>query len=78
MAAAKEGLQPAAPWQPHSEAEAPQQNASAKAAWKQIQQRMRPPLCKGHSEPCVIRQVKKGGPNQGEDLSLARISLLAL
>lgn len=26
---------------------------------------MKPPLCKGHSEPCVIRQVKKAGPNQG-------------
>ena len=34
--------------------------------WKQIQDRMKPPLCKGHGEPCVIRQVKKGGANQGE------------
>ena len=42
-----------------------QQNGAAKAAWAQIQQRMKPPLCKGHNEPCVIRQVKKGGPNQG-------------
>jgi hypothetical protein len=29
---------------------------------------MKPPLCKGHGEPSVIRQVKKGGPNQGEDI----------
>ncbi|EIE20130.1 DNase I-like protein [Coccomyxa subellipsoidea C-169] len=28
--------------------------------------RMKPPLCKGHGEPCVIRQVKKGGVNQGK------------
>lgn len=34
--------------------------------WKQIQDRMKPPLCKGHGEPCVIRQVKKGGANQGD------------
>lgn len=43
-------------------------NASASAAataWRQIQQRMRPPKCKGHGEDCVIRQVKKGGANQG-------------
>lgn len=24
----------------------------------------KPPLCKGHSEPCVLRTVKKEGPNQ--------------
>jgi len=24
----------------------------------------KPPLCKGHSEPCVLRTVKKAGPNQ--------------
>jgi hypothetical protein len=26
---------------------------------------MAPPRCKGHNEPCVIRTVKKKGPNQG-------------
>ena len=41
------------------------QTGAAKAAWAQIQERMKPPLCKGHAEPCVIRQVKKGGHNQG-------------
>jgi hypothetical protein len=44
------------------------QNTAAKAVWKQIQDRMKPPLCKGHGEPCVIRQVKKGGANQGKPL----------
>lgn len=24
-----------------------------------------PPLCKGHNEPCVLRTVKKAGPNMG-------------
>ncbi len=67
MHAAKEGLQAATSWQLQLEQDAPPQNASAKAAWKQIQQRMKPPLCKGHSEPSVIRQVKKGGPNQGRE-----------
>ncbi|KAL0905329.1 hypothetical protein M5K25_023741 [Dendrobium thyrsiflorum] len=35
--------------------------------WQRIQQKMRMsiPLCKGHSEPCVARSVKKGGPNVG-------------
>ncbi|KAK9830303.1 hypothetical protein WJX72_010878 [[Myrmecia] bisecta] len=26
---------------------------------------MKAPSCKGHKEPCVIRKVKKPGPNQG-------------
>ena len=65
--AAKEELQQDTSWQCHAEQDAPPQNASAKAAWKQIQQRMKPPLCKGHGEPSVIRQVKKGGPNQGKE-----------
>ena len=46
------------------------QVGAAKAAWAQIQQRMKPPLCKGHAEPSVIRQVKKGGPNQGKGSAL--------
>jgi len=25
-----------------------------------------PPLCKGHQEPCVLRTVKKDGPNKGK------------
>lgn len=25
-----------------------------------------PPLCKGHKEPCVLRTVKKDGPNKGK------------
>lgn len=68
--AVKEGLQPAMSWQSQADSGLPEQNASAKAAWAQIQQRMKPPLCKGHSEPCVIRQVKKGGPNQGNPAAL--------
>ena len=30
---------------------------AAAAAWRAIQERMKPPLCNGHHEPCVIRQV---------------------
>ena len=51
-----------------------EKNTAAKAVWRQIQDRMKPPLCKGHGEPCVIRQVKKGGVNQGKPLT--RIPLL--
>ena len=43
--------------------------AEAAAAWRSIQQRMQPPLCAGHGEPCVIRQVKKAGPNKGAQAS---------
>ena len=43
-----------------------QRESAAKAAWQQIQDRMKPPNCKGHAEPMVIRQVKKKGPNNGE------------
>jgi len=39
--------------------------AQAAAAWRSIHQRMQPPLCAGHGEPSVIRQVKKAGPNKG-------------
>ena len=56
----------------------PEQKASAKAAWAHIQQRMKPPLCKGHSEPCVIRQVKKGGPNQGKAAALCTLGHVLL
>ena len=78
MCAVKEGLQPAAPWPSQADQAMPEQNASAKAAWAQIQQRMKPPLCKGHSEPCVIRQVKKGGPNQGEPAALCTLGHMLL
>lgn len=37
----------------------------AAAAWRSIQQKMKPPKCAGHGEACVIRQVKKAGPNKG-------------
>lgn len=43
--------------------------AVAKAAWSRIQESAKPPLCSGHKEPCVIREVKKKGPNKGEMLS---------
>ncbi|KAJ7944165.1 DNA-(apurinic or apyrimidinic site) lyase [Quillaja saponaria] len=35
--------------------------------WQRIQQIMQNsiPLCKGHKEPCVVRVVKKQGPNSG-------------
>ncbi|XP_020581465.1 DNA-(apurinic or apyrimidinic site) lyase 2 isoform X1 [Phalaenopsis equestris] len=35
--------------------------------WQKIQQKMKKsiPLCKGHSEPCVARSVKKEGANLG-------------
>ncbi|BDA45375.1 probable DNA-(apurinic or apyrimidinic site) lyase 2 [Coccomyxa sp. Obi] len=49
-----------------------EKNTAAKAVWKQIQDRMKPPLCKGHGEPCVIRQVKKSGVNQGRVFYVCR------
>lgn len=39
--------------------------ATAAAAWQQIHQKMKPPKCAGHKEDCVIREVKKAGPNKG-------------
>ena len=38
---------------------------SAIQAWNKIKERMKPPKCRGHNEDCVIRQVKKKGPNHG-------------
>lgn len=38
---------------------------AAAAAWRQIQQKMKAPKCPGHNEECVIREVKKAGPNKG-------------
>ncbi|KAK3103577.1 hypothetical protein FSP39_020315 [Pinctada imbricata] len=37
------------------------------SAWKNLLQGPPPaPLCKGHKEPCVLRTVKKAGPNKGK------------
>ena len=36
------------------------------SAWKNLLGGLGPvPLCKGHKEPCVLRMVKKEGPNKG-------------
>lgn len=36
-------------------------------AWKNLLGGLGPPpLCKGHNEPCVLRMVKKPGPNKGK------------
>lgn len=36
------------------------------SAWKNLLGGLGPaPLCKGHNEPCVLRMVKKAGPNKG-------------
>ena len=37
------------------------------SAWKNLLGGLGPaPLCKGHNEPCVLRTVKKAGPNKGK------------
>lgn len=37
------------------------------SAWKNLLGGLGPPpLCKGHQEPCVLRIVKKAGPNKGK------------
>lgn len=33
--------------------------------WKSLFEKLKPPLCNGHGESCVIREVKKNGPNKG-------------
>ena len=39
---------------------------SVVSAWKNLLGGLGPaPLCKGHNEPCVLRMVKKEGPNKG-------------
>ncbi|XP_052284812.1 DNA-(apurinic or apyrimidinic site) endonuclease 2-like [Dreissena polymorpha] len=41
--------------------------SSTTNAWKNILGGLGPaPLCKGHKEPCVLRMVKKPGPNKGK------------
>ena len=42
------------------------EKAAATEAWQRIHSKMKAPKCKGHSEDCVIREVKKNGPNKGE------------
>lgn len=40
---------------------------SSALAWKQLLKGPpTAPLCKGHNEPCVLRTVKKDGPNKGK------------
>ena len=48
-----------------STAAAPGDKAAVTAAWSKIHSKMRAPKCKGHNEDCVIREVKKSGPNKG-------------
>lgn len=36
-----------------------------KAAWKRVFDKTKLPVCRGHTEPCVVREVKKKGPNHG-------------
>jgi len=38
---------------------------ATQAAWQRITNSMKAPCCSGHKEPCVIRTVKKKGPNLG-------------
>lgn len=40
-------------------------NDSSKNAWKSIFKKIEPPLCSGHGEHCVTREVKKNGSNKG-------------
>lgn len=41
--------------------------SNSASAWKNLLQGPPPPpLCKGHQEPCVLRTVKKPGPNKGK------------
>jgi len=42
-------------------------NGETASKWKTLLKGPpRPPLCKGHKEPCVLRTVKKDGPNKGK------------
>lgn len=53
----------------------------AAAEWQRIQRAMAAnvPVCKGHGEPCVARQVKKSGPNVGRGFYVcARAQVLNL
>ncbi|XP_074133883.1 DNA-(apurinic or apyrimidinic site) endonuclease 2 isoform X2 [Sminthopsis crassicaudata] len=47
-------------------APAPEPGEGQAAFWKSVLRGPpRPPLCKGHGEPCVLRTVRKAGPNFG-------------
>lgn len=55
----------------------------ASLEWEKIRQKMHSslPVCKGHSEPCVARTVKKTGPNVGRGFYVcarAKVSLYSL
>ena len=42
-------------------------NGDTASKWKMLLKGPpQPPLCKGHNEPCVLRTVKKDGPNKGK------------
>ena len=43
------------------------EKTSSAQAWKQLLKGPpTAPLCKGHNEPCLLRTVKKDGPNKGK------------
>lgn len=48
---------------------------AAAAAWQNIQQKMKPPKCKGHKEDCLIQKVKKNCPNKGVQPLLCTCSI---
>ena len=52
--------------QPSLSAASDAEKAAVTAAWSKIQSKMKAPKCRGHNEDCVIREVKKNGPNKGE------------
>ena len=52
--------------QPSVSAASDTEKAAVTAAWSKIQSKMKAPKCRGHNEDCVIREVKKNGPNKGE------------
>ena len=52
--------------QPSMSAASDTEKAAVTAAWSKIQSKMKAPKCRGHNEDCVIREVKKNGPNKGE------------
>ncbi|XP_068921285.1 DNA-(apurinic or apyrimidinic site) endonuclease 2-like isoform X1 [Petaurus breviceps papuanus] len=53
--------------EPRAEVPTPPEPGEGQAAfWKAVLKGPpRPPLCKGHGEPCVLRTVRKAGPNFG-------------
>lgn len=52
---------------PHQDADLKLADGNTASKWKTLLKGPpRPPLCKGHKEPCVLRTVKKDGPNKGK------------